>query len=215
MIRHTLPTLLLILCFSAPLALAEPDIKVKGLFKNAAVLIINGQQKLLKVGGSQVQGVTLVSASSKGAVIEFEGKRINLQLSTNIGADYSEAEKAEVRLTSQHNGHYFGTALFNGRRGHFVVDTGASKIAMSSDTANQLGISYKGGKPISVNTAQGSTRGFLVNINRVELGGIRVDNVATIILEGRYPLEILLGNSFLSQLEMNIENGVLLLQSKY
>lgn len=196
-------------------AFAEPEILIKGLFKNAAVLVIDGHQELLKVGKRTKSGVLLVSASSKGAVVEFEGERKQLYLTRGIGTSYSNASKKEVRLASQHNGHFFGTALINGQRRQFLVDTGASTISMSSKEADMLGIQYKNSKVVRVATAQGVTRGYEVKLRRVEIGGIRINNVGAIILEGEYPLDILLGNTFLSQVNVNIDNGVLIMQSKY
>jgi aspartyl protease family protein len=192
----------------------EPDVRVKGLFKNAAVLIIDGQQKLLKVGESS-SGVSLISASSKSAIIEYKGEHKTVYLSQSIGTDFKTATKQEVRLSSQHNGHFYGTLYINGKRGHFLVDTGASSVAMSSNTAKQLGIDFQRGTPISVSTASGIAGGFRVTLKRVEVGSIAVSNVEAVVLEGGHPLDILLGNSFLSKVEMRIDNGVLLLQSKY
>jgi len=191
-----------------------PQITVKGLFKNTAILVIDGQQVVLK-SGERKSGITLVSASSKNATIEHQGKHHTLLLSQSIGGSYTVAKKAEIRLSSQHNGHYFGTALINGRRGHFVVDTGASSVAMSSYTAKQLGIKYLSSKTVSVSTAQGLAKGYRVNLKKVEVGAIKINNVAAIVIEGRFPEDILLGNSFLSQTEMTIDNGVLLLQKEY
>ena len=194
---------------------AEPEIVIKGLFKNAAVVIIDGRQQLLKVGQRTGDGVLLVSASSKEAVLEYGGQRRTLSLTQGIGAVYTDAKQTEVRLNSQLDGHFFGSALINGKRAQFMVDTGATWVSMSSKTADLLGLGYEHGTVTRVNTAQGVTRGYRVSLRRVEVGGIRVNNVEAIVLEGEYPLDMLLGNSFLSRLDMNIDNGVMILQSKY
>jgi len=217
MTRNTLQILFgfIVLTFFSASLMAMPDILIKGLFKNAAVVVIDGRQQLLKVGESSDAGVTLVSASSKGAVIEYEGVQKTLTLTQGISSSFSEASKTEVRLVSQHNGHFFGSALFNGKRAQFLVDTGASSVAMSSKTAKMLGIRYQQAPVVRVDTAEGRTLGYQVKLRRVELGGIRVNNVAATVLEGEYPLDILLGNSFLGKLDMNIDSGVLVLKSKY
>lgn len=194
---------------------AEPSVVVKGLFNGAAVLEINGRQTLLKEGKTSTEGIYLVRATSKEAVIEFSGKQKTLGLSQSIGTSYTEAEKSEVRLSSKHHGHFFGTAKFNGRSAQFLVDTGASAVSMSSAAADRLGINYRSGKVIHVSTAQGVTKGYQLLLQRVEVGDITVNNVSAIIIEGEYPLDVLLGNSFLSQTDMNIQNGVLVLKSKY
>lgn len=200
---------------SATASQKVPKVFVKGLFNGAAVLEIDGRQTMLKVGKMSTEGVKLVSATSKQAVVEIDGQRRALGLSQSIGTSYTDADRREVRLQSQHQGHYFGSARINGRAIQFLVDTGASTISMSSVTATRLGIRYKRGRVVRVSTAQGTTKGFHIKLARVEVGGLRVNNVAAIVIEGEYPLDVLLGNSFLSQIDMNIENGVLILRSKF
>ena len=189
-------------------------IEVRGLFKGAAVMDINGRQRLMKVGELSSEGVRLLSADSKAAVVEYGGKRRTLSLSQGIGTSYAEPDQTVVRLISQHGGHYYGTAKINGQGVQFLLDTGASSVSMSSNTADKLGLKYKNGQVIRVSTAQGITRGFNVKLRRVEVGPIRVSNVSAIVLEGEYPLDVLLGNSFLSKVDMYVEDGVLVLQSK-
>lgn len=196
-------------------AYAETQVVVKGLFSGAAVLEINGRQTLLKNGKTSDEGVRLINATSKQAVLEIDGKRRTLGLSQSIGTAYSEASVKEVRLNSQHRGHHFGSGKFNGKTAQFLVDTGASTVSMSSAAANRLGIQYKKGKIVRVSTAQGVTRGYQIVLSRVEVGTIRVNKVAAIIIEGEYPLDILLGNSFLSQTDMSVQNGVMILRSKF
>ncbi len=192
-----------------------PSISVKGLFKNAVVIVVNGRQHYLKAGDTTPEGVTLVSASSKGAVIEIDGKRESVNLSRQIGASYSAPTEKIVRLSRQHNGHFFGSVRINGHSTQVLVDTGASSVVLNSRVASQIGIKYQKGIVTRVATAQGVTRGFQVNLRSVAMGDITVKNVAAIVLEGEYPLDVLLGNTFLSKVDMRVEGGVMILQSKY
>ena len=193
----------------------EPKVVVKGLFNGAAVFEINGRRTLLKNGKASPEGLRLIKATSKQALVEFDGKRRTLTLSQSIGTAYTEASKDEVRLNSQHQGHFFGLGKFNGKSAQFLVDTGASTVSMSSATAERLGIRYKNGSIVRVSTAQGTAKGYHVSLRRVDVGAISVSNVAAIIIEGEYPLDVLLGNSFLSKTDMNIQGGILVLKSKY
>ena len=192
-----------------------PSIIVQGLFKDKAVMVINGQQRFIKAGETSPEGVTLVSSNAKQAVVEVDGEQHILTLSQRIGAAYTEPEKKTVRLSRQHHGHFYGSGRFNGRMAQFLVDTGASAIALSSRTAEQLGIKYKRGNLTRVSTAQGTTNGYQVTLRSVEIGSIEVKNVGAIVLEGEYPLEILLGNTFLSKIEMKVDSGVMVLEADY
>ncbi|TVZ40681.1 aspartyl protease family protein [Alteromonadaceae bacterium 2753L.S.0a.02] len=206
--------LLLVLCFCS-VAMAAPTVEVKGLFKGSAVLIINGKQQLIKVGKSSPEGVKLIEATSKHALIEVEGKTQKLSLSRKIGGTYTPPEKAEVRLASAENGHYWATGSINGRSAYFMVDTGASAIAMSSREAKRLGIDYEAGRRAFVQTANGNAAAYGVMLSKVSVGLITLNNVEAMVLEGNSPAQILLGNSFLRRVDMKVDEGVLVLTARY
>lgn len=207
-----------VLMLSMPLMVYGIDrsaVQVTGLLKETAVIMVSGHQHVLKVGESTPEGVKLISSNSKGAVLEINGERIPMKLTRVIGTRYKEPEQQIVRLSSRFNGHFLGSAKINGYSVQVLVDTGASVVAMSEVVAKSMRIDYKRGQPVQANTAQGVTNGYQVNLMKVSVGNIEVTNVSAIVIEGKYPLDVLLGNSFLSKLNMRIENGVLELRSKY
>ena len=189
------------------------DIQVKGLFGNSAILIIDGKQKLLKAG-KEYGGVKLISADSKMAIVEVDGKRHKLGMSRRISSKFKAAEKAEVRLPKGQGGHYIAQGRINNRTAEMMVDTGATTIAMSSNAANALGIDYRKATTTNVSTASGMTQGYVVMLYSVSVGTVTLTNVEAIITEGAFPHVILLGNSFLSRVSMSEQNGVLVLTSK-
>ena len=191
------------------------DIEVKGLFKNGAIFVINGHQQVLKAGEQAPEGITLIEANSKFAVIEINGERRTVYLSNKIGTQYAPAETAEVRVNSGANDHFRPLGRINGRPVRFLVDTGASAVVMSSVTAQSLGVSYKDARTIGVNTAIGLSSGYVVSLNSVSVGDIRLNNIEAIVVEGSFPTDILLGNTFLSRLDMKVENNVLILKSRF
>ncbi|WP_096085173.1 TIGR02281 family clan AA aspartic protease [Agaribacterium haliotis] len=220
---HRSAVLRIFLCLSCCLALAKgfaqpqasrPDIVVKGLMPNAAVLVINGRQHFLKAGNSSPEGVKLIQATSKQALVSYQGQRFELGLSRQIGANYKQNEAREVRLASQRQGHYFGTAVIRGYNVPFLVDTGATSISMSSRMADRLGLRYRDGELIRVATAQGVTLAHEILIASVNVGGIVVNNAKATVIEGDFPIDMLLGNSFLSKVDMRVESGVMILQNR-
>lgn len=196
-------------------AFAELDMVVKGLFKNGAIIVVNGKQRLVKKGKSTPEGILLVDANSQFALVEIDGKQKKLYLSKQIASEFSQAEKKEVRINSGANGHYYARGYINGKSVEFVVDTGASTIALNSNVANYLGVRYELGRRLSVETASGVVPGYKVNLNSVAIGDIKVENVEAIVTEGGFPSDILLGNTFLSRIDYAVESGVLILQTKY
>lgn len=191
------------------------QIRVKGLFKNSAVVEINGKQKVLRVGEKTLEGVQLISANSKRAIVEIAGKRRVLKLSDHIGAHFEPPEKSVIRIASSSRGHYFTAGRINNRPTTLLVDTGATTVAMSSRDAAELGVQYKNGRRVFVETASNKEIGYEVTLHQVAIGQISVNNVQAIVMEGSFPATILLGMSFLNQVDMKVDNGVLVLQTKY
>lgn len=199
----------------AQASLAVTDVQVKGLFGGSAVLIIDGTQHLLKAGKTSPEGVRLISADSKKAIVEIDGKRHTLSLSKRIGASYQKTDAAEVRLASGFGGHYVTPGRINNRPVEVMVDTGATSVAMNLSTAEKLGLNYRAGKESSVSTANGVVQAFNVMLESVAIGSVTVRNVEATVLIGDSPEIILLGNSYLNHVNLSRENGVLVLQSKY
>lgn len=97
------------------------------------------------------------------------------------------------------DGHFYADAQVNGVTVHFLVDTGASGVALSAADARRVGLPFFSSEFAVVGRgASGDVRGKLVTLDRVSLGGKSIDNVGGAILEGS---EVsLLGQSFLSRM---------------
>ena len=107
----------------------------------------------------------------------------------------------EVVLTRGSTGHFFTDAHVNGKPGvKFIVDTGASIVALTMDDAQKLGIPVDPAKfTIIGEGASGAVRGQRVMLDSVDVDGIRVDNVRGVILESS--TLSLLGQSFLGSVD--------------
>jgi aspartyl protease family protein len=204
---------LLLNTFSA-FVLATPEVIVSGLFKDKAVLTINGATKVIKVGQTTPEGVTLLASDRQSALVRIDGKEIEMTMSTRISSAFRQADKAEVRIPQGVNGHYFVVGIVKGHSIRFMVDTGASVISMSGKDAERYGIRYEDGKKIRVSTAAGIVNAYNVKLSSLTIGGIKLHGVEASILPGDFPDIPLLGNSFLSKVEISQKLGVLVLKSK-
>ncbi len=191
------------------------DVQVQGLFAGRAVLAIDGQTRMLRVGETSPEGVRLLASSSREAEVEIDGQRHVLTLSRRIASTFTAAQQTEVRVPRSPDSHYWVRGTINGRPVNMMVDTGATLVAMSAREAERLGIDYSGGQRARTQTAGGTVDTFVVMLDRVTLGGIEARQVPASVLDGEYPRQILLGNSLLGQLEMVEEGGVLVLRQKY
>jgi len=207
--------MLALLCCMVSTVWAAQKVEIVGLFKGSAVLLVDGKQRLVKQGRTTPEGVTLVEATSRFAVVEVNGKRQRLTLSQRMGSVYSEPELAEVRLPSSDFGHYRAAGTINANAVKFIVDTGASLVALSSFQAQQLGIDFRQGAPMQVSTANGLARGYAVTLDQISVGALSLSNVSAVVIEGPSPQTALLGNSFLSRVNLRVDEGVMVLQSKY
>ncbi len=207
---------LLVLAASAWGAQAASQVLVVGLFPGAAVLNVDGQRKLVRVGQTGPGGVQVISADSKGAVLRVDGVERAYSLSREPSEGFAVPAKRSLRIAKGVGGHYWIAGSANGQPVQFLVDTGATSVALNEAQARSLGIDYRSvGTPLQVNTAGGVVRGWRVSLSSVKLGELEVLGVEAVVLEGGAPGEALLGMSFLSRVGWRVEQDVLVLESKF
>lgn len=194
---------------------AAPRVQVVGLFPGAAVLNVDGQRKLVRVGQVGPGGVEVLSADSKGAVLRIEGIERHYRLSRELSAGFAEPERRQLSIAQGQGGHYWVAGSINGQPVQFLVDTGATSVAINEIQARRLGIDYRvNGRQMVVNTASGTAKAWRVQLNSVKVGAIDVLGVEAVVLEGVSPSDALLGMSFLGRVSWREDQGVLKLESK-
>ncbi|MDF1830985.1 MAG: TIGR02281 family clan AA aspartic protease [Porticoccaceae bacterium] len=209
-----LSTTLLLAVFSMQL-FAAPEVIASGLFKDKALLTIDGKPRLLKVGTSSPEGVTLLRSDSQQANILIEGRTLTLHLTERISTAFKKPKFSEVKIPRSPNGHYFTSGSINGRSAKFMVDTGATAIAMNINEASRLGIDLRKAKAGMSSTAGGMVKTFRVMLDKVSVGNVTLHSIPASVVDGDFPEQILLGNSFLSKVEMTEQAGVLVFRKKY
>jgi aspartyl protease family protein len=189
------------------------DMQAVGLMQGMAILEVDGQRVVIRNGQTK-QGVTLVTANSKEAIVKYNGKQMTLQLGLSVTSSYAEPVTETVRLYRADNGHYFTRAKINGQTVDTLVDTGATTVAISSDLAKKLGINYASGRKGTSSTAGGIVTSYSLRSDHIQVGGIKKYSVPMTVVEGSFPEITLLGMSFLNRLGMSEDNGVLTLTDK-
>jgi aspartyl protease family protein len=119
-----------------------------------------------------------------------------------------------ITLMADQRGHFNVDGLVDGRRLGFMVDTGASVIALRETDASRLGIHpAERDYTARVNTANGTIKAAPVRLDRVEIGGLTVRSVEALVLSDQALSQNLLGMSFLSRLRrVEMGNGRLVLE---
>ena len=213
MIRH----FMVLLAVLASLPAAAAEISLIGTFgTSAAILSIDsGTPKTVKIGQT-VGGVTLISVEGERATVEIGGKRRVLQrgqtYSSSGGGSGPGAQK--TTLAAGAGGHFMADGQVNGGAIRFVVDTGATSVAIPASDAVRLGIDYQKGRRVVTQTAGGAAPAFLVSLTSVRVGEIELQNVEAIVIEQGLGMA-LLGNSFLNRTDMRREGQTLTLTRRY
>ncbi len=178
---------------------------------NKALLVIDGQPQMLAVGAS-ARGVTLRRLGDGEAEVEVAGQRRTLRLGAaparlGSGAAATGAGSAIV-LPMGAGGHFSAAGSINGKQVNFLVDTGATSVALSQGEANRIGLEWKRGRPGISQTANGTVPVYAVNLTSVRVGDVEIANVAAVVVPSDMPM-VLLGNSFLNRFNMRRDNDVM------
>ena len=110
----------------------------------------------------------------------------------------------QVSLTRNTHGHYVSNGTINDHDVVFLLDTGATDIAIPESVANEIGLTR--GYAITIKTANGNTTAYRTKINSAAIGEIKLHDLSATILTNMHGEEILLGMNFLKHLEL-IQKG--------
>jgi aspartyl protease family protein len=184
---------------------ALEKISLLALFQDKAIILIDGARHVMNSGETSPEGVKLLATDTQAetADIEIGGRRSVLKLGVVIGS-FAPKGKSSAILYPNPSGHFFADGLINGTAVHFLVDTGATVIAMNSDTARRIGIDY----------LHNYVRTYNVTLNTVQVGDITLYNVPASVIEGNGPRETLLGMSFIGQLDMKRDSDKMELRER-
>jgi aspartyl protease family protein len=191
-------------------------VSMGGSLGSNALLVIDGKPRHIAVG-TTVDGIRLLSVTGNEAVVEVKGKRVTLHLGdaqVNLGGHASPGGGKQIVLTAQSGGHFHANGSINDRTVHFMVDTGATMVAMDKYEADRLGVDYKNGRRGMSRTANGDIPFYATKLASVRIGDVQVYDVDAIVLPTPMPF-ILLGNSFLTRFQMKRENDVMTLDLRY
>jgi aspartyl protease family protein len=191
------------------------DVGLAGIFPGKALLTFDGGVlRTVALGATTEEGVTLVAIGDNTATLKVDGVKRTLRVGQNVRTSASKSSSAKAVLRANPSGHFHTTGKINGVPVRFLVDTGATFIAMGINEARRIGIDPGKGQVRMTATANGVVRTSIVKLDSVELGGIVFHNIDGAVLPGELPF-ILLGMNFLSRTEMQHRGGILTLKKIY
>ena len=194
----------MLLLAGGPAAAAE--VALIGVIGDKAVVVAvdGGDPKTIKVGQTW-RGIFVVSVEKDRATLDIDGKRRVLQR----GMHYRGAEGAAppgggrqtAVLAADTRGHFIAEGTVNGGHMRFLVDTGATAVSLPASDAVRLGLDYRGGRRISMQTANGTAPAYVTKLERIKIGDIELFNVDAVVIENGLHVA-LLGMTFLNRVEM-------------
>ncbi|MEL6111204.1 MAG: TIGR02281 family clan AA aspartic protease [Pseudomonadota bacterium] len=149
-------------------------------------------------------------------VAAFNAWQSRPQTHTRNFADVSEEEKAkaktqrekltryyarEVRIAAAANNHFYTDARVNGARLSFLVDTGASFVALRESDARRAGVYLSGGDfTVPISTANGKAKAARISLDNVDVDGLTFTDIDALVMPDDKLNVNLLGMSYLSKL---------------
>ncbi len=192
------------------------SVALAGMLGNKALLVVNGTAPKTVAAGETHEGVKVISTSGDQAVVEQNGKRNSLRLGeapVNMGASKSGGKGNRIVLVSGTGGHFMTAGQINGKAVQFMVDTGATSVAMGAQDAERTGINFRAGQPLMMSTANGNVQGYRIKLDSVRVGDVEVFGVDAVVTPQPMPY-MLLGNSFLTRFQMLRENDQMTLTKR-
>lgn len=208
---------LLALSLLLPQAAGAQSVALSGVLGSKALLVIDGGAPRALAAGDSLQEVRVVQVSGDSAIIEIKGQRQTLRLGdapVSIGRSSPGGPgSGRIVLRADSRGHFIDRGQINGKTMLYMVDTGASSVAIGRQDAERMGLPFLKGQPVIMRTANGDAQGWRMRLDTVRIGDIEVHGVDAVIAPQPMPY-VLLGNSFLSFFQMTRQGSEMVLERR-
>jgi aspartyl protease family protein len=212
--RYFISLSLFLACAMGPAAALAQVALIGTIGDKAAVLAIDGgDPKTVKVGQTW-SGVTVIAVERDHAIVEIDGKKRVLAQGQHYRQAGPALDRQSVTVAADSTGHFITEGSINGIPIRFMVDTGATSIALPGAEATRMGIDYRKGRRGFTQTANGPAPIYLVKLETVRLGAIELSGVDAIVIEQGLNIA-LLGMSFLGRVEMKQDGSTMTLLRRF
>ena len=214
-----------LLSLAAAAALAPPSataqsVALSGVLGSKALLVIDGGTPRALAAGESLQDVRVLQVSGDTAEVEIKGRRQTLRLGEapiSLGgrgaAAGDPALGRRVVLKADNRGHFIERGQINGKTMVYMVDTGASSVAIGRSDAERMGLPFLKGQPVMMRTANGDAQGWRLRLDSVRVGDVEVFGVDAVVAPLAMPY-VLLGNSFLAHVQMTRQGSEMVLERR-
>ncbi len=198
----------------APVWVHAQSVGIAGMLGSKALLVVDAHPPRALGAGDEFQGVKVLSVGKEDATVEIKGARRVLRLGeAPVSVGNRSGSGKRVVLTADSRGHFVNSGTINGRVMQYMVDTGATSVAIGRAQADSMGLNYQSGQPVRMSTANGVAQGWRMKLDSVRIGDVEVFGVEAVITPQAMPY-VLLGNSFLNEFQMTRINDQMVLEKR-
>ncbi|AEF89092.1 MULTISPECIES: retropepsin-like aspartic protease family protein [Delftia] len=204
----------------APPPATAQSVALRGVLGSKALLVIDGGTPRALAAGDSLQDVRVLQVSGDTAEVEIKGRRQTLRLGEapiSLGgrgaAAGDPALGRRVVLKADNRGHFIERGQINGKTMVYMVDTGASSVAIGRSDAERMGLPFLKGQPVMMRTANGDAQGWSLRLDSVRVGDVEVFGVDAVVAPLAMPY-VLLGNSFLAHVQMTRQGSEMVLERR-
>ena len=206
----------LVLTLAAGASWAQ-SVALSGVAGGKALVVVDGAPPRFLSVGQSLGGVKLLSLDGDAATVEVDGKRENLRVGgapVSVGKGRAGGGGNRIVLTADPSGHFLPQGQINGKSVQFMLDTGATTVAMGAAEARRINLKFEHGQRVRLNTANGTATGYLIRLDSVRVGEVVIYDVEAVVSPQPMPF-VLLGNSFLNRFQMQKMNDQMTLEKRY
>lgn len=195
-----------------PLPARAQPVALAGILGSKALLVVNALPPRAMGIGDTFQGVTVLAVSKEDATIDVNGTRQLLRMG-EAPVSVGGRTQRRVTLMADSRGHFVNSGTINGQAMQYMVDTGASTVAIGRSDADRMGLQYQNGPQVRMGTANGVGQGWRIKLNSVRIGDIEVFGIEAVVTSQPMPY-VLLGNNFLTEFQMTRINDQMVLEKR-
>ncbi|MET1114963.1 MAG: retropepsin-like aspartic protease [Comamonas sp.] len=192
-------------------------VALSGILGSKALLVIDGGAPRSLAPGESRGAVRVLEVGRDAALVEIAGRREQLRLGeapVQLAARQGAASgPVQLVLFADSRGHFTEQGQINGQPMRYLIDTGASAVAIGRAEADRLGLPYLAGESVQLGTANGAVRGWRLRLDSVRVGGLEARAVEAVVVPQPMPF-VLLGNSFLAEFQMTRRGEQMVLEKR-
>ncbi|WP_417283801.1 retropepsin-like aspartic protease family protein [Comamonas sp.] len=189
------------------------SVALTGVLGSKALLVIDGGAPKAVASNDSHQGVRVLQVGADSVVVEIKGQRQTIRLGeapVSVGSRGNGVSGSRIVLMADARGHFIDRGQINGKTMQYMVDTGASTVAIGRADAERMGLPYLQGTPVMMRTANGTAQGWKLILDSVRVGDVEVRGLEAIVASQSMPY-VLLGNNLLAHFQMTRQGTEMIL----